>query len=158
MKKEVYQLLSEEILGNGKNLRIPIWGCSMSPFVRSGDILTIKPSNVTKISIGDIIVFRMGQRMVAHRLIKKYKQKGKIVLLTKGDSLTYYDHPVFPKDLLGRVVSIERENRRINQDNARWRLLNRSLAKVSPFSLSIYPVLRNAKRGILKKLGNVRVK
>lgn len=145
----------EDMLSSAYDLRISIAGASMSPSFRSGDIVIIKSANAAEVAIGDIIVCRSADGMIAHRLIRKYKNNGNMVLVTKGNSLPNFDNPVFPEDVLGKVVAIERGKRKINLDNPLGRLTNLFLAKISPFSPWFYPVLRKANRGVRKVLSKV---
>lgn len=153
--KSPFHKLLFDIAQKGINLKIPVWGYCMSPFIRHGDVVIIKPMNEAEVSIGDIVVFLYRHRMFVHRLISKYQKKGKTVLLTKGDSFPHFDQPISPEDVLGKVVAIDRGKRKINLDNAFGRITNLFLAKISPFSPWIYPVLRKTKHGVLKVLGKV---
>ena len=152
-----FMKLSTEILSRDSCVRFRALGGSMYPFIRNNDVVVIKPVDGSKVRLGDVLFCRTSQGgLVAHRLIKKYGRNGNAELVTKGDSLPNVDNPVFLEDVLGKVVAIESEKRRTNLDNAQWRLLNLLLAKVSPFSPWIYPVVRRTKRIVRRVLCKVQ--
>jgi 2-polyprenyl-3-methyl-5-hydroxy-6-metoxy-1,4-benzoquinol methylase len=105
----------------------------MFPSIRSGDTVIIRPARVAEIGIGDIIVHRTGQRLVAHRLIKKKKVDGFLFFITKGDYLSSPDPPISASQLLGKVVSIERGSRIIQLDTSFQRHWSWVLALTSPW-------------------------
>ena len=150
MKKKDSILWGEEILRAGHNLRMTTVGFSMFPSIRSGDILIIRPTRVPEIMIGDITVHRDGQRLVAHRLIKKKKVDSSLFFITKGDYLSYLDPPISASQLLGKVVSIERESNIIRFDTYFQRHWSRVLALTSPWLPLLikraYSLIRVAKR------------
>ena len=58
--------------------------------------------------IGDIIVFPLGDILVAHRLVARRQRQGAEILIAKGDAEPYFDPPVQPGDLLGVVRALRR--------------------------------------------------
>lgn len=143
--------LSKEILSRGNCVRIPIVGSSMYPLLRKGDIIFIKPVDIKQISSGDIIVCQRGRRMAAHRLMKKYIDNGRIVLVTKGDSFSGFDELLYSEDVLGKVTAIERKGRCLRINNGLYGVINIFCAKLSPFSKWIYPPLRKIKKRMNKR-------
>ncbi len=104
-------ILAQEVLARGFCLRVKGRGGSMYPFVQTGDMLLIEPKEAAELNIGDVILYRRPSgTYVVHRLIKR---NGSATLLTKGDSLRYYDAPVPAEQVLGRVTQIEVNGRRI---------------------------------------------
>ena len=143
--------LSNEILTRGNSLRFRALGGSMNPFIRNGDILEIEPVDEWKIGQGDVIFYRtLGKRLVVHRVIKKFSQNDKQVFVIKGDSIPDCGEDVLLEDILGKVVAIERNGRRMKFDRGLNRLMNIFYAKISPFSRWIYPPLRKIKHKINK--------
>lgn len=145
--------LSAEILGRGSRMRFRARGGSMRPLIRDGEIIEVKPAKVSEIRVGDIIFYRASWgSMVAHRVIKKRKEKGKMVLVTKGDSAPGFDGQVYLEQIFGKVVTVEKKGRNVKLDKSFWKLLNFFWAIVSPYSLWIYPSLSKFKQGIYKML------
>ena len=128
MKQCASILWGEEILKAGHNLRIIAEGSSMLPSIRGGDVIIIKPINVVDLKIGDIIIRRTGNKLIAHRLIKKKNIEGILFLITKGDNLHSADQPLKASQLLGKVVSIERGFQIIQLDTTFQQYRNKILA------------------------------
>ena len=104
-----FDTLTQEILAQRSYLRFKARGQSMRPFIHSGDALLIEPRDGAKLKIGDVILYRRPSgTYVVHRLIKK---NGSAVLITKGDSLNYYDASIPAEQVMGRVIQIEGRGR-----------------------------------------------
>ena len=132
-------IMTQEVLAQGFYLRVKGRGSSMYPFVRTGDMLLIEPKTPDELNIGDIIFYRRPTGIyVAHRLIKK---NGSATLITKGDNLCYYDEPVSAKEVLGRVISVEREGCCVRLDSRLNKVVSRLWASLSPMSLWLRPIL-----------------
>ena len=125
--------LSKEILDKGCSLRFQANGSSMYPAIRDGDIINIEPVNEKEIKLGDVIFYRTNDiRMAAHRVINKFFQNGKSILVTEGDFNTGKEEVIL-RDVLGKVKAIERNGRIINLTYGVGRLMDLSYAKISPF-------------------------
>jgi len=151
-----FRELSTEILKKGHVLRFQAWGISMHPFIKHGDIIKIKPVEPEKLKAGDVIFYSVKERgFIAHRLIKKTKgRRGEPLFVTKGDSCPEFDGTISPSQVLGKVISIERNGKEISMENGIARLKNFLLSKASPFNYILYPIGRKVKRiglAILKK-------
>jgi signal peptidase I len=100
--------ISEYLLNNDFDVRIHTIGTSMFPLIRTGDKATVSPEKNLK--VGDIIVFKRGDYMVCHRLVKVFEMDGIRYYQTRGDSHFNLDDPMTADQILGKVVRIEREN------------------------------------------------
>jgi len=103
--------LAAEVLTSSGRLRLGVTGWSMLPAVWPGDTLTIESANSEAVSDGDIVLFRRDGRFFVHRVLGKIVKNSTI--LTRGDAMLQPDPPVANRDLLGKVVFILREGRRI---------------------------------------------
>ncbi len=138
LKRGDFASIAQEVLGRGRILRFKAKGGSMSPFIRNGDVLEVLPSK-GKINLGDIILYHSSYgNSIIHRVI----QRGKESIITKGDSVPSSDQPIFSKQVLGRVVGVEKDGWCIRLDKPVGKLLNILLAIISPFSSLIYPSLK----------------
>lgn len=114
----------EEWLGlvrGGMNipLRLTLDGVSMEPLIRKDmDIVTITPLE-RKVRRGDIVLFLDTlDRYCVHRVIRW--KKGKIV--TRGDNCMGADFASEPERMIGLVVSVTRDGRRLFLDTRRGEL------------------------------------
>ena len=97
----------EDYRQQGACVWIGLRGTSMRPLIGAETKLLVEfgPSSG---EIGDIIVFPLGDILVAHRLVARRRQQGVEMLLAKGDAESYFDPPVQPGDLLGVVRALRR--------------------------------------------------
>jgi signal peptidase I len=86
----------------------------MVPAIHPGDILSIQPVDPKEVSLGDIVVYAREQVLVVHRIVETSTSSNEPCLVTRGDRLLRDDTPILPGELLGRVASIERKNRRVD--------------------------------------------
>ncbi len=106
--------LSRELLVYGRYFRFKTKGFSMYPFIRDGDVITIRPIDPICLNVGDIIFYQVENRLVVHRIIGKKTFDGKIRFTTRGDWSPGSEEEIFDNAVLGKVVTLER-NRKILQ-------------------------------------------
>lgn len=75
----------------------------MYPALKHGNkVLTDNNITINNLNNGDIVVFRVGNDYVIHRL-----HKTEDILYTKGDNNPYKDRPyINEKSLIGKVIKI----------------------------------------------------
>lgn len=109
--------LAGDLLGRGTSVRIRVTGSSMSPFIRSGDVVTLVPPPSRGVRLGDVIAFSpQPGRMVVHRVVAGTARAP----LTRGDAALAIDEP---GTVLGAVVQVERAGRALRLGLGRERLL-----------------------------------
>lgn len=92
------------LLEEGFDLRLRVTGRSMSPFLASGDYVTLSRVPLDALRLGDIIFFRSGDgAFKLHRLIALKKD----CIIAKGDALRSPDLPVDRRHYIGKVIRIE---------------------------------------------------
>ena len=99
-------------------VRLRVFGTSMVPSILPGDLVLIQRAGLHEISPGEVVLFLQKGRLFVHRVVdrKVVATAGRpeeSCLITRGDRLRHEDPPVSSPELLGRVVSIERDNRKI---------------------------------------------
>ena len=99
-KERVKQELWCEALENGNTMRYRALGWSMSPFIKEGSILTIRPGK--RAFIGDVILYKRADSMIAHRVIGKRRLDGRAFLVVKGDNSNYRGDLVSSPEILGK--------------------------------------------------------
>ena len=142
--------LFEDILRRGTSLRVKVTGRSMTPFLKGGEIVTIKNTTYRELLIGDIIFFKNDEnRLILHRLIKKSSAEGPFH--TKGDASAIFDTPVSKDNILGKVCKIERGTSPVevvaNMETLQWKTLNFLTAILNPPKRKVHSILG----GIIKR-------
>ena len=102
--------LAVEVVRRFGEVRLRATGTSMLPSVWPGDILTVRCVSFSELGPGQIILCSRGAQFVAHRIVS-HRQRH---LVTRGDSLAQNDPLVGEDQVLGQVVSILRNGRRID--------------------------------------------
>ena len=81
---------------------------SMIPTLMPNDLLVVQRNEIDKIIVGDIIAFDShveGIGIVAHRVIEKFDDNGRIAVNTQGDNIAEPDTwIVHNDDLIGKVT------------------------------------------------------
>jgi len=117
--------LAGEVLRCFGRLRLQVTGWSMLPAIWPGDTLELTPATCTDVSEGDIVLFRRHARLFAHRVLRTNES----TIVTRGDALPYSDSAVGENEVLGRVISVDRNGKCI-RPSGRWSLAQRAIAIV----------------------------
>ena len=111
--KKALRNLASGLLDEGRVVRIEASGYSMYPTIKPGNIIHIEPVKSPKdLNPGDIIAWKREDDLVVHRLIGFDSSKG-VSVITRGDSSGTPDRPVEFSIIAGKVVLIEKGNRKI---------------------------------------------
>jgi signal peptidase I len=105
--------LVEEIVRSFGEVRLRVFGTSMAPSVLPGDVVSVRFAKLDEISVGEIALFSRTGRFFIHRVVSKSAASATPCLITRGDRLGQDDPPVNSSEFLGRIVSIERGNRKV---------------------------------------------
>ena len=126
--------LSGELLSLGFGVRFRAPGTSMHPTIRHGDLITVEPVAPSNLKRGDIILYRLQDSFIAHRLVNIEERNGcGLTFFLRGDASTTCDAPVQPEQVLGKVVCLERSHRRIDPYSRKvklWSMLYLWLARL----------------------------
>ncbi len=109
----VFWSVALTVLKEGGHVRFEPPGGSMNPFIRHGETVTLMPCSPRDLKFGDIILYCVGLDPAVspkriHRVVKRRVMGGECLLLTKGDACTSTDAPVAPRQVLGKVSTIEK--------------------------------------------------
>ncbi len=98
--------LVRAVVGNGSTIGIRATGFSMSPFIKDGDKVVLSALQDPSPRLGDLVAFRFpgSDRLGVHRVIGKNGE----FYATRGDNCLEADDLVSRRDILGRVIRIER--------------------------------------------------
>jgi signal peptidase I len=88
----------------------------MLPSIRPGDVVTVERHCSGELQPGRIILFRRDGRLTAHRIVRVSDEH----IVTRGDSVPALDVPVQHTEIVGQVVGICRNGRRVNPQYTVW--------------------------------------
>ena len=100
-------------------------GATMLPFLVDGDEVSIEPVGFDDVRAGDVVTYRDQQYFPTRRVIRIDRRSRSLIL--KGDAIPELTFFVLEEDLLGRVTTITRGDRRFNASDAEWRATARSI-------------------------------
>ena len=104
----------------------------MWPFLRAGEKLIIKRTPLENLRVGAIILYRVNNQLVCHRLIKRVKQGERYSLYARADSSVSRPETVTAEMFLGQAISIIKNGKIINLKRMKWQLINRLIVLVAP--------------------------
>ena len=110
-------------------------GRSMHPFIKKNDVVIVKPIKFKETRVGDIIAYRReasDDTLTVHRMIKKKRE----YIVTKGDASRHGDVPIYPGNVCGKVISLERKDKVIDLETRFHRLSGCLIACLS-WSLAV---------------------
>ena len=103
-----------KLLAQGYSVRFRAPGTSMGATIRDGEAITVVPADPAEITRGDIVAYRRGHQIIAHRVVcsgRRDQPDGQFLL--RGDAAFACDAPVAPEQILGKVVFVERRGRQL---------------------------------------------
>jgi len=132
---KVFQEISTELLARGHGMRFRAEGKSMQPTIREGEAITVEPVAPWAVKRGDILLCRGPQGFIAHRVVRIQITNGSspaqssalsshYSFILRGDALSGCDAPVESGQVLGKVVSVERDGRRIYPNSRKAKLIH----------------------------------
>lgn len=122
---ERYARLARELARGAGELRVTVISDSMRPLLRRGDILLVQAIDPARLRRGDIVVAQVAAAgqidWITHRLVGVDAQGWHL----RGDALAGSDAPVPAAQIVGRVVAVERDARRLSLSSRRAQIANR---------------------------------
>ena len=103
-----------ESLERRGHVSLCVHGTSMMPWVRPGDIAMIRTANTETLSCGHVVLFRRNNSLFVHRIVNKKGPLEAAQIFVKGDAHPTSDGLIEQGELLGRVVWLYRDGRRID--------------------------------------------
>lgn len=136
-----YLLVIKELIQEGKEVRIPISGGSMTPFLvpKRDDVFIKKPEQKPK--VGDIVLYqRQSGQFVLHRICAAHKESYDII----GDAQTEIEKNVHATQIFGVVYKAARKGKIIGKKNFWWLFFEKvwiRMIPVRPIAMKIYTLL-----------------
>jgi ATP-binding cassette subfamily B protein len=150
---------AETLLDENHTLSIRMKGYSMYPTLKAGDIGMLDKCSPEELKIGDIVVFKAHDKLIAHRLIEVFHKDEVRMFMTKGDKNCYKDAPFTDEMLMGKITSFQRGNRTIKTDSRRMKFQRFLSLRVPNLTIPFYNVfLRLNNRFVSLKSGTHSLK
>lgn len=108
-----------ELLGCGHSVRFRANGRSMYPTIKDGEEIVVKPVALSAVRVGDVVLYGSQRRVIAHRVVRIARTEQRTltpVLILRGDASDFPDAPIEVSRVLGKVVAVERDGRRVQLD------------------------------------------
>jgi signal peptidase I len=140
--------IAEKLRADG-SVCFRVFGASMFPWIRSGDLVFVRSFSYEQASRGDVVLYERGGRLFVHRVIRGAvagagaKRPG--ALIAKGDALDGEDEPVTRAEFLGRVIRLHRGPRHIDMESMGRVMMGRLIARFSRASFALYRPARAVK-------------
>lgn len=103
----------EGALPIGLSVRFRAEGLSMYPTIRHGELITVGSVAAGEVVRGDVLLCRHSTGVLAHRVVAITGYGSERLLRLRGDAKMACDTPVAPSDVIGKVLSVERNGRAI---------------------------------------------
>lgn len=117
-RENVSKALVEDVVQSFGEVRVRIVGTSMVPATLPGDLISVRRADLDEIFEGEAVLFVQNGRSFVRRVLGRGERAAagnpeEPRLITQGDRLCHDEPPVSSRELLGLVVSIDRDNRNV---------------------------------------------
>ena len=118
-----FATISTEILARGEAVKFKAYGSSMRPFIRDGDILTVRPMEQGHWTVGQIVFYQSkDHKLLAHRIIGKTFTDGIWRLSVRGDAMNAIQEEISEDQVLGEVFHRQRNGKSVQVDRGWWKI------------------------------------
>ncbi len=139
-------------LGRGQRVQLTVSGSSMSPFIRDGDTVEVRPVQGT-LPVGSIVLAEFEQdRYVVHRVVGRSSG----TYLLRGDAQIRPDVPVAIDNVVGHVTRVCSPGRARALDSATWQGAGLLWLYLNPLGPWVYRLAQGVLPGALGRLQRVR--
>jgi hypothetical protein len=129
----------------------------MHPAIKEGETITVVPISSFDIKRGDILLYIVGKKVIAHRVVRIKREKSdstfhssthskelrsQLIFILRGDASAICDDPVEAQQVLGKVVSVERGGYSIDLYSSKTRMFCLAYTWASRFKRLILSLLR----------------
>jgi signal peptidase I len=121
---------------------------SMYPLIGVNDRVLVKRLDIRELRAGDIILFKVDDKCIAHRIIRVLKRDGTPLFYQKGDANAYASL-LSPESIMGKVTAVEKKGHILVLTSGRIRIINYLLAMENCI-FSRFPITHNGYEGIME--------
>ena len=120
---KMFPELISDLLHSGHNVRFRAPGRSMYPTIREGEVITVEPVLPKDVRKGDILLYRLEESPIAHRVARIERHKDDTLhFLLRDDTWGCCEDSVAAGQVLGRVLSVERAGRMLDPNTMKFRM------------------------------------
>ncbi len=112
-------------------VRLKVTGSSMMPAIWPGDVITACRRNIAELQPGHIVLYRREGMLVAHRITCIHGD----LVTTRGDSLEHDDPAITVPDIIGQVIHLVRNGRRVHLRQSWWQNVSSFILRRSDFCM-----------------------
>ena len=142
--------VKKEALNRGYELILSTLGASMFPLLGSRNKIIVIKCDFEKLKPGDIILFKSPTNdgvLIAHRLIRKTKNKNGYIFITKGDTNFNNDKPFSEEAIIGKIIKIKKKNLNILLEGSLGKIVNKtflllSISRINYFGFILFRKLK----------------
>ena len=124
------QTPDDSLLKDGRTTLFRMHGNSMYPILKEGDVGMVQQCDPSKLCVGDIVVFKLKDTYIAHRLIRIQKNGALTYFTARGDKNLFNDPPFTAEALAGQIKQVTRGKKIFSTDERKIRMktsMNNSL-------------------------------
>jgi len=125
-KAHIIKELQDELFHTEGKGWFKIVSGSMYPLIDINDRVLVKKIIPSEVRLRDIILFKVDDVFVTHRVIKILRQNGKTLILQKGDASNHASM-IDPEIIIGRVVTIQKKGRFLSLESGGGKVINHFL-------------------------------
>jgi signal peptidase I len=113
LDKQTIELFKQTLQKDG-SIDLPSKGNSMYPFIHSGDLCRFIPCKPEELKKGDVVLYYTASGdLIAHRFIEMRIINYMNYYFFKGDTNLSIDPPVKGYQVIGKLASIQKENKSV---------------------------------------------
>jgi signal peptidase I len=128
---EIFSAVIGHALASGTAVQFRAEGESMYPTIRDGETVTVAPVSPASLARGDVVLFRHGRRVLAHRVVGVTMSGNDRIFELRGDAKAAGDGIVGESAIVGKVINVRRNGRVIPLHGARARVRRRVRSALS---------------------------
>jgi len=123
-------------------------GFSMWPFLKGEEKLIVRKTPVSDLKLGDLVLYKIDNQLVCHRLVKKTRTNDGYHIYSRGDTSFGPAELVNEQMFLGKVIGIIKNNEITSFEGVRQRVINRISLIVLPL---LNFIIKSLYQGLLKR-------
>ena len=100
-------------INQGKEVVMRVGDKQWEPMLKQGDFMVFGPINLEKMGPGAIVLYRVGERLLVRRVVRKAFIKSDMMLITKSLNGTNTDPPIKAATVLARLLHVDRPGARV---------------------------------------------